>query len=624
MTGTSPARPAGPRSADPSPWPEPIRSWSGHPAPPAPARCIHDLVAEAARRTPDAVAVSSGADRLTYAELDTVATVLAAHLVKRGAGPDRVVAVLARRSPRLIVALLAILKAGGAYLVLDHDAPPAALAALVADADPVLLLADPSLSGAAGACGAPVADLDRLLAEPVTDPVPATPVTPEDRAYVSYTSGSTGEPKGVCVPHRAVARLVQQPDWASFTADDVFLQLAPVAFDASTLEIWTPLTLGGRLAVHPAGRTTPDTLAEVLANEQVSVLWLTAGFFHHMVNTRLDALGGLRHLLAGGDVLSPDFVGRLLAAHPHLTFTNGYGPTENTTFTTCWTVHGPAVIDGSVPVGRPVSGTGVALLDAGHQPVPVGEDGELYAFGDGLASGYLGRPDATAEKFLNLPGPDATPVRMYRTGDLARWEPDGTITFLGRADQQVKIQGFRVEPGAVETALTRLPEISKAAVVTQADDDGTKRLQAFVVTAPDAPTGPALAAHVQERLRDTLPAYQIPHTVTALDELPLGPTGKVDRSALHGPAVADRNCTAAFRAPRGDLETSIAEIWSELLKVDPIGADDDFFELGGHSLLAARALHGIQRAHGVRLTYFDLLEQPTVAGLAAAVEDPAR
>ncbi|MGF1425054.1 amino acid adenylation domain-containing protein [Kitasatospora sp. LaBMicrA B282] len=578
-------------------------------------------MSEQARRTPDAVAVSCGGEQLTYADLEASATRLAIHLVERGVGPDRVVALLAERSPRLITALLAILKAGGAYLALEPDAPQERLVQLVSDAEPVLLLAETGPWERLAEVDVPTEELNRLLAEPTHSSLRAAPTTPENLAYVSYTSGSTGEPKGVCVPHRAVARLVQQPDWAQFTSADVFLQLAPVAFDASTLEIWTPLTLGGRLAVQPPGRTTPDTLAQTLRAEQVSVLWLTAGFFHQMVDAHLEALGGLRHILAGGDVLSRDHVSRVLTAHPHLAFTNGYGPTENTTFTACWTVRGPVGADGPVPIGRPVSGTGVAILDTDRRPVPVGAEGELYAFGDGLARGYLGRPEATAERFVLAAGPTGAVIRMYRTGDLARWQADGTIEFLGRADRQIKIQGFRVEPGAIEAALTRLPTVSDSAVVARSDDSGAKRLLAYAVPSPEALADPELAAQLREQLRDVLPPYMVPQSVIVLPTLPLGPTGKVDRSALPDPRRAPRTCTAPYRAPDTPLERSLAELWSDLLAVEPIGADDDFFELGGHSLLAARALHATQREHGVRLAYFDLLEQPTVAGLAATIEE---
>lgn len=599
--------------------PGPSTSWSNTGVAPKPARCIHDLVADQAQRSPNAIAVSCGTERLTYAELDVGAARLAAHLVGYGVGPDRIVALQAERSPQLILGLLAILKAGGAYLALEPDAPPDRINQLLTDAEPALLLGDTASLNRSRAARIATVDLGCALTRTVDTALPPA-TTPDGLAYVSYTSGSTGEPKGVCVPHRAVARLVQQPDWAQFTSDDVFLQLAPVAFDASTLEIWAPLTHGARLAIQPPGRITSDTLAETLNAEKVSVLWLTAGFFHQMVDARLDAFAGLRHVLSGGDVLSRDHVSRLLRAHPHLNFTNGYGPTENTTFTTCWTVHGPIHGEGPVPIGRPINGTGVAILDANGQPVPVGVAGELHAFGDGLAHGYLRRPEATAERFIHFAGPEGRLTRMYRTGDLACWRPDGTIDFLGRVDQQVKIQGYRVEPGAVEAALTGHSSVRDAVVVARSDGAGGQRLLAYIV--PDSPveSDPQLARRLRERLREQLPVYMVPQSIVVLPKLPLGPTGKIDKAALPDPSHAPRTSAIPYRAPETPMEEEITNLWSNLLGVAPIGADDDFFELGGHSLLAARALHMLRRAHGVKLTYFDLLDNPTVAGLAITVE----
>jgi amino acid adenylation domain-containing protein len=591
----------------------------GEPAEPAEgsAECVHTMVERQAVRVPDAVAVSCGARALTYRELDERADRLAAVLAAQGAGPGQVVGVLAERSPELVVALLAVLKSGGAYLCLETDAPADRAGRLLEDAGVATVLTHGDLAWTPP---------DTHLI-PVTGPHPAPPAgappavraRPGDLAYVSYTSGSTGRPKGVGVPHAAVARLVREPDWADFTDRDTFLQLAPVAFDASTLEIWAPLTTGARLAIHPPGRVDLDGLAETLRAERVTVLWLTAGLFHQMVAARLDALGGLRHLIAGGDVIAGGAVGDLLVRHPHLTFTNGYGPTENTTFTTCWTTRtAPA---GQVPIGRPISGTRVAILDSVLRPVPAGVPGELYTAGAGLARCYLGAPATTAERFVPDPLAARPGARMYRTGDLARWRPDGTVEFLGRADRQIKIHGYRVEPGEVEAALLADAAVSAALVIAEPDGAGGNRLAAFA-TPEDTRVDPTeLANELRGRLLRRLPAYLVPARLLVVHQLPLNRNGKIDRSVFESTGRAPRAVGNPYRAPRTTLESFLAELWAAALGIEPVGIEDDFFELGGHSLVAGELLGRVQQEFGVEMPAREFYLRPTVAELAAAVGD---
>ncbi|MDI1460728.1 non-ribosomal peptide synthetase [Catellatospora sp. KI3] len=586
-------------------------------APPT-ARCIHDLVAEQAARSPEAVAVSHGARTLTYAQLDEQADALAGRLRDRGVQAGDVVAVLQRRSPSIVVTLLAVLKAGAAYLVLDVQDTPVRRAALVRTAGARLAAVENALLELVPE-GVEVLDLD--AAEPGAPAVTDGAQHPDTLAYVSFTSGTTGEPRGVGVPHRAVSRLVRDPNWIDIAPDDVFLLLAPIAFDASTLEIWAPLVNGCRLAVAPDGVLELDRLADVLKQEAVTVLWLTAGLFHQLAATRLDAFGGIRHLVAGGDVISPGHLDRLLRAHPNLVFTNGYGPTENTTFTTCWTTTA-APAAGPVPIGHPITGTRVAVLDAALRPVPPGCWGELYAAGDGLARGYVNSAQATADRFL----PDAFSgepgARMYRTGDLARWSADGALEFGGRVDNQLKIQGFRVEPDHVEAELTRLPEVLDAAVVAQTDDAGGKRLLAYVVVAEhDHPDGEDLGVRLRERLRQTLPPYAVPWAIVVLDELPLTANGKVDRRALPVASRMPRNVGNDFVEPRDTVERRLAALWGEVLGVEPVGADDDFFDMGGHSLLAAELLGTLKEGFGVDVPARVLYLQPTIAELAQHLRD---
>lgn len=587
-----------------------------------PARPLHVLVQDQAERTPDAVAVSCAGQQLTYRELVCRADRLAHRLMAQGAGPGHVVGVLAERSAELVVALLAILKTGSAYAAFEPDLPAQRLHRLLDDAGVRLLVAQDRFgaSAPAGMCVVPAAE-DAATEDAATEvPVPVSAgVAPSAVAYVSFTSGSTGVPKGVRVPHAAVSRLVVEPDWAKFGPDDVFLQLAPVAFDASTFEIWTPLVNGGRLAVHPPGPLSTEQLATTLAQERVTVAWMTAGLFHQMAGRHLDAFAGIRHVVAGGDVVSATQVRRLLEAHPGLLFTNGYGPTENTTFTACWTsTEAPA--GRTVPLGRPVSGTRVLVLDPELRPVPVGVPGELYAGGEGLAHGYAGRPGATAERFV--PDPFAPGGgRLYRTGDLVRRLPDGNLEFLGRADRQLKIQGYRVEPGEIEAVLARHEDVRQTVVVAQDDGAGGKRLLAYITAErPEDDSPAALGLRLREWLRGELPGYMVPWAILPLPALPLNRNGKVDRAALPTARRTARALPTEYLAPTNPTEDAVAHEWADLLGVEPVGLDDDFFELGGHSLIAADLLGRLGDRFGVELSARTLYLHPTVAELAAEID----
>jgi len=604
-----------------------VLAFGGDGVPPLAAASVADLVAAQTRLRPDRPAVGCGGTVLTYAQLDGRAARLAVRLVAAGVQVDDVVAVLAERSVDLVVSLLAVLKAGAAYTALDADLPAARVAHILGETGAGVVVAQAHLADRApqGArvvlVDDPGSDAGPDRAGPDEDAVlVARAVRPANLAYVSFTSGSTGTPKGAAIPHAAVSRLVRGPDWLDVREDDVFLHLSPVAFDASTLELWAPLANGARLEVLPPGPIDLDALAEFCVARRVSVMWLTAGLFHQLASLRPDAFATLRHLLAGGDVVSPGHVAQVLERHPGLLFTNGYGPTENTTFTACWSTRtrpeGPAL-----PVGRPVSGTQALVLDAALQPVPVGVPGELYAGGDGLARGYLGRPAATAERFVPNPfGPAGS--RLYRTGDLAAWRADGVLDFLGRADRQIKVQGFRVEPGEVEAELLADPEVHDAVVVAQVDGSRGKRLVAYVVADDPADAGPsARAAQLRERLREALPTYMVPWAIILLPELPLGPTGKVDRGALPPAVRVSRPIGPDYVAPTGGVQCHLAELWSDLLAVEPVGVDDDFFELGGHSLIAAELLGALQDHYRVEISARTLYLRPTVAELATAIDD---
>ncbi|HEY2291009.1 MAG TPA: amino acid adenylation domain-containing protein [Thermoanaerobaculia bacterium] len=549
---------------------------------------IPGLFAAQAACTPDAVAVVCGEEEITYAELAYRARQVASRLLRMGLPPESRIAVPSERSIDLIVALLGILQAGCAYLPVDPELPEERRRFLLADAGAI--------------------SLDTVPEVPVVPEVPA--VSPDQLAYVMYTSGSTGAPKGVAVTHRNVVRLVRGARWASMGPEETFLQLGNLAFDASTLEIWAPLLNGGRLVLFPGRQPGLDEIADAIARHGVTALWLTAGLFHQMVNERLEGLRPVRQLLAGGDVLSPAHVRRALEGLPGCTVINGYGPTENTTFTACFPMRAATGWDAAVPIGRPVQGTRVHVLDPALRPVPVGVWGELFAGGDGVARGYLGRPDLTAGRFV--PDPAGEGSRLYRTGDLVRWRADGLLEFRGRTDLQVKVRGFRIEPGEVEAALRAHPAVREAVVVARSvrsdGSDGSDRsLVAYVVGAE----GEDLRAF----LRGRLPEAMVPSFFVPLAALPLNANGKVDRRTLPAPqppAVA----AAAEALPRSPREERLAAIWREVLGLAEVGVHDNFFQLGGDSILSIQIVARARR-EGLLLTPRQIFEHQTVAELAA-------
>ncbi|MGW1810676.1 amino acid adenylation domain-containing protein [Streptomyces sp. NPDC002078] len=604
----------------------------GTEVPAEPARAVHAYVADQAAARPEAPAVTCGDETLTYGDLWSRAGAVADTLRAQGVVPHAVVGVLHRRSTDLIVALLGILRAGAAYLALDPEDPPARHAELLAAARSRHVVVQAGLGdllppeqsaievascrprGADGRADVPAPHRDATL-------------PPDALAYVSFTSGSTGRPKGVGVPHRAVSRLLRGPNWMEIRPDDVFLELSPVAFDASTIEIWAPLMNGARLVVLPGPPTVVERIRPVVEREGVTVLLLTTGLFNHLVTEEPGLFGAVRHVLTGGETASPAHVRRLLTEFPALTFTNGYGPTENTSFTTCWTTPGVLPEGPRVPIGSPVRGTRVVVLDPALRPVPPGVVGELYAGGEGLAHGYLGQPTATAERFVADPFATQPGRRLYRTGDLVRRLPDGTLEFVGRADHQVKVHGFRVEPAHVEAHLIGRPQVKEAVVVAQRDGSGSQRLLAYVVPRHDgadtASTGhdgaAGLGARLREALAAELPPHMVPWAIMVRDDLPLNRNGKVDRRALPALVRSPRALAADLVLPRTALEAQVAAIWSEVLDVEPVGVEDDFFDLGGHSLLAARLLNALERRLNVSVPARALYEGRTVTHLARAL-----
>ncbi|HYR07710.1 MAG TPA: amino acid adenylation domain-containing protein, partial [Longimicrobium sp.] len=599
-----------------------LAEWSAPPADAPREATIPALFAEVARANPGAPAVTGAGGTLSYGELDARSARLARWLRARGTGPGTAVGLAVERSVDGVVAMLAVLRAGGAYVPLDPALPAERLARLVEDAGcAVLVVADEvpaALRGFAGPVVSLAADAAGIAGQD-----PAAPEEAGDAgatAYVIFTSGSTGRPKGVVVPHRGIVRLVRGATPYALVPGDVVIHASFPGFDASALEIWGPLLNGGRLVVVPAGPLALAELGTVIREQGVTWAWFTAGLFNQMVDDRVDDLRGLRTLVAGGEALSVAHVRRALERLPEVRVVNGYGPTENSVFTTARRVRPEDLERPGIPIGAPLPGDRVYVLDARLRPVPVGVPGELCVAGDGLAIGYAGRPDLTAERFVTIDLEDGRTERVYRTGDRVRWLPEGALEFLGRLDAQVKIRGFRIELGEVEAALRAHPAVREAAAATHGATTATRRLVAYVVPADGTPA--PSAAELREHLGRTLPEYMLPSAVVVLDALPLTPAGKVDRRALPAP---DATRGAAAAEPRGVLEQRIAAIWAWVLGVEQVGADDNFFEAGGNSLLLM-ALHERMRKElpeAAELPQLDLFRYPTVRSLADHIGGPA-
>ncbi len=593
--------------------PEPFRAWNATRSEYPRDKSVAQLFEEVVSVQPENVAVVFGKQRLTYHELNVRANRLAHRLRRMGVREEIMVGSCIDRSLELIIALVAILKAGGAYVPLDASYPKERFDLMLGATNPKVILTHKSFASTVlKGTGVSLLCVDELD-DSSSSADEANPVSiggPESLAYVMYTSGSTGKPKGVMIENRAIIRLVRNTNYCRFGPEEVFVLFAPVAFDASTFEIWGPLLNGGRLVVMPPRASSLDELGRVLRENSVTTLFLTTAFFNLMVDQRLEDLIPVRQLFTGGEFVSPRHF-RLVHEHlPNCALYHVYGPTENTTFSTFYPVPKDHASFVSIPIGRPISNARVYILDETLRPVPAGESGEIYTAGDGVARGYLNNASETAEKFLPDPFAAKPNERMYRTGDLARWTEDGNVEFLGRIDNQVKILGHRIEPGEIETVLTMHQGVKHVSVVAQTDENGTKRLIAYYACSSEAGPTPR---ELRQFLQGKLPQYMVPALFVALESLPLSTNGKVDRSALPAPVFGADSSSA--ETPTNAIDKTVLDLWRRVLRVERVGLDDNFFDIGGDSLLLVAVHSNLQKLLNIEIPVTDLFEYTTVRTL---------
>ncbi len=588
-----------------------LEDWNDTAAPYPSTQTIPGCFALQVAHAETAIALRSWQQELTYSELNKRANRLAHRLIGKGVKREAAVAILMERSVDMVVATLAVLKAGGAYLPLHPAYPLERMQLIMKEAGASVLLLDRAIASGERAANRGliheviIVDDPSLAAE--DDGGPDVEIDPDQLAYVMYTSGSTGVPKGVAVTHRNVLSLVFSRNWREKSLERVLFHSSH-AFDASTFEMWVPLLRGKQVIVAPPGELDSAVYKRLFQTEKVTSTFLTASLFNALVQEAPECFAGVPEIWAGGDVVPAAAVQRLHKHCPETLVCNGYGPTETTTFATCFAMSGSEKLTTSVPIGRAMDNHQVYVLDSALQPVPVSVPGELFIAGDGVARGYLGRPDLTAERFVPVPF-GSFGGRMYRTGDRVRWREDGQIEFLGRTDQQVKLRGYRIELAEIEAALLRCSGVGQAAVIVREDRKGEKRLVAYVVSA----AGHSIqSAQLRESLAGTLPNYMVPAFIMVLTALPVNSNGKLDRKALPAPDVA---ASRSRRTPATHAEEVLCSIMTQVLGVPHTTPDDNFFTLGGDSILAFQLVSRARQA-GLMISLRDVFEQPTIESLA--------
>ena len=564
-------------------------------------KTVVELFEEQVKKTPDNIALVFEDKKLTYAELNARANRLAHKLRDAGIKPDDFVAIIADRSVEMICGIYGIIKAGGAYVPIDPTYPEDRIAFMFEDCSPKAVLKYTTESITISN-EIPVIDLaDGKVWEGAFEN-PEVVNKPEDAIYCIYTSGTTGKPKGSLIEHRSVVRLVKDTNYIELDEHNVILQTGSMSFDASTLEVWGAFLNGGKLVI-----TTKETITdnikfrELINKEKVNTMWLTSTLFNQMISEENDIFDNLEHLLIGGEKLSDDHVRIMKSRNNGVKLTNGYGPTENTTFTTTYDI--PVGFE-MIPIGKPIANTKIYIMNENNL-CGIGVPGELCTAGDGVARGYLNRPELTAEKFVKNPYGEG---KMYRTGDLARWLPDGNIEYLGRIDEQVKIRGFRIELGEIESRIREIENIKDCAVIAKADASGDKAIYAYYTSDNEVSV-----SEIRDRLSERLPEYMVPEYIMEIESIPVTRNGKLDRRVL--PEIEVR-ATKEYIAPRNEIEEKICDIFSEILNVERVGVKDGFFELGGHSLRATRLVNRIEAETGTRIALKEVFSHPTVEQLA--------
>ncbi|RAP29427.1 Bacitracin synthetase 3 (BA3) [Brevibacillus laterosporus] len=570
---------------------------------------IHQWFEEQVEKTPDYIAVISEGNTLTYQELNNRANQVASALRQRGVESNQVVGLLADRSHEMIVAIMGILKAGGAYLGIDPEYPSERISYMLEDCEVKIVLSLRHL--------APLVqeEVDLILLDDESlyqgDATNLSSINhPNDLAYIMYTSGSTGKPKGVMVEHINVVRLVKNTNYVQVKSEDRMIQTGAIGFDAMTFEIFGSLLHGARLyLVNKDILLDTELLGSFLQTNQITTMWLTSPLFNQLSQDNEEMFAGLTDLIVGGDVLSPKHINKVKQKNPSLVIWNGYGPTENTTFSTCFRID--EEFSDNIPIGKPISNSTAYVLDPFNQLQPIGVPGELCVGGEGVARGYINKPELTAEKFVS--NPFVLGEQLYRTGDLVRWLPNGTIEYLGRIDQQVKIRGFRIEIGEIESVLARQDKVKESVITVVEDKSGQKALCAYYVSEDNI-----LLSKLREQLAEELPSYMVPTFFVQLEKMPLTPNGKVDRRTLPKP---DGELTSGteYVAPSNQIEQQLVEIWQNVLGVFKIGVLDNFFELGGHSLKAMTVISSVHKVFHVELPLKVLFETPTILSLAAYI-----
>ena len=584
-------------------------------------KCIHTLFEEQVEKTRDKVALISETGQLTYGELNQRANQLAHHLKRRGVGPEVLVGICVERSLEMVVGLLAILKAGGAYVPLDPSYPEERISFMLADSRARLLLTQQHLRGSLATWGGQTICLDSEWQEIARDSGenPADAASAENSAYVLYTSGSTGQPKGVVSAHRGS---VNRFEWMwrvyPFAEDEVCCQKTALSFGDSIWEIFGPLLQGVPLVIIPDEAVKdPQRFITALSSKRVTRLVLVPSLLRVMLELGEDLaqqLGALRYCVCSGETLPVELATMFRKQVPHAKLINLYGSSEVAADVLCYEV-GRTEGVATIPLGRPIANTSAYVLDANFQPAPVGVPGEICIGGEGLARGYLNQPILTAEKFVPDPFSREDGARLFRTGDIGRYLADGNVEYHGRRDHQVKVRGFRIELEEIEALLASHQKIHQAVVVAYKGEHDDQQLVAYIVAAAEAPSDSELRDH----LRRKLPEYMVPSAFVLLQALPLTPSGKISRLALPAPSRAQLATGAEFVAPRNDIERGLAEIWIEVLKREAVGVNDNFFEIGGHSLLATQVVSRIRKRFELELSVRSMFEHPTLAGMAVAI-----